>query len=105
MSDFVLDIPKECLYDRERLIASGIVDIAFPECDSEGNYKKVQCSYAWGLQCWCADRNGNAYWNTTVYNNAPDCTEEGIAFLRYFFHTIIYSTVFLTVLLHLFLML
>lgn len=74
---FVADEPKHCSYDRERLIASGIVNIAFPECDSKGNYKRVQCTYAWGLRCWCADRNGNAYWNTSVYNDDPDCSEQG----------------------------
>ena len=77
LTPFITEEPKNCNYDRERLIVSGIVDYPIPECDSQGNYKKVQCSYAWGLQCWCADKNGNAYANTTVNEDTPDCSEEG----------------------------
>lgn len=68
---------KNCVYERERLAVSGVAGIALPECDQEGNYKPVQCSYGWDLKCWCADQNGNAYWNTSVYSGTPDCTEEG----------------------------
>lgn len=68
---------KDCVYERERLLVSGVDDIALPECDGEGKYKPIQCSYGWDLKCWCADENGNAYSNTSVYSGTPDCSEEG----------------------------
>ncbi|XP_078355343.1 equistatin-like, partial [Oculina patagonica] len=68
-----------CQYEKERWIASGITDLPIPDCDSKGNYKKVQCSYAWGLECWCADKNGNAYPNTAVDNTSPNCSEEALS--------------------------
>ena len=69
---------KDCFRQRKRLLVSSIVDIPLPECDSQGNYKTVQCSYAWGFQCWCVNTNGNAYWTTSVRNGSPNCSERGI---------------------------
>ncbi|XP_022806051.1 uncharacterized protein LOC111343164 [Stylophora pistillata] len=67
---------KNCNYETKRLVTSGISDKPLPECDRQGNYKKVQCSYVWELnECWCADSKGNAYWNTSVMNGVPDCSE------------------------------
>ncbi|XP_068703789.1 uncharacterized protein [Montipora foliosa] len=69
---------KDCVYERERLLVSGVDDFALPQCDGEGKYKPIQCSYGWDLKCWCADENGNAYSNTSVYSSTPDCSEEAL---------------------------
>lgn len=69
---------NNCNYERERLVKSGIPDVPLPDCDRQGSYKKVQCTYLWqSNECWCADSKGNAYWNTSVMNEVPDCSEGG----------------------------
>ena len=53
------NFPLQCLAQSktaQQLAEQGIMDAMGPECDVMGNYKLVQCSFAF---CSCQDRTGN----------------------------------------------
>ena len=69
---------SDCLLQRYKLQMSPIRDAYIPQCDEKGSYKRIQCSYAWGLRCWCANERGAAIHDTAVTGKQPNCSDEGV---------------------------
>lgn len=72
----IVGVVSDCILERERLVTSAMRDYPIPVCDKEGHYRKKQCSYSFGVQCWCVDNNGNLITGTKGDNNIT-CTKPG----------------------------
>uniref|UniRef100_A0A7M5VFX9 Papilin n=1 Tax=Clytia hemisphaerica TaxID=252671 RepID=A0A7M5VFX9_9CNID len=53
--------------------STGFIGAFTPQCDSKGQFEKIQCWNAIG-HCWCVDNDGRELEGTRAEGQQPDCT-------------------------------